>query len=317
MPRRSHLTPLLLSLLGCLMACQEPVLTQGQQDLTNRPPSPATSAITQPDTGSPTQASLGGLIRERDSGKLVSGATVRLDTRATSSDQAGFYQFLNPGSGEAKLIVIHPDYAPFTETLSLDGKRRIHDVQLSLTGAPAASPTPQLSSSPGVTPSASPTPLILLPDGSVATPAPTASPSPSASSSSSPQSSGSPSASATPVASASPAWDPRLDEAAQAEVLVKRRSNGLELTFLLAKINGIPVNWEWGQIKVEYYIGKVGAPAADSLVTSGRSVINAFGDSFVVTTGQAQVPETVRVKFTLTLPDARIIENEMIVQVSG
>ncbi len=314
MLRRTHYALVIISLISAITACQEPVLNPSQSDLgQNSSASPANSA----NLTNSNQASLGGLIRERDTGKFISGASVRLDTRSTSSDQAGFYQFMNPGSGEVKLIVMHPNFATYTETLTLDSQRRIHDVQLSPLGtAPSASPDAQ--SSPNISPSSSPTPIILLPDGSVSSPSPSASASASASPQASPSpSSTSSSASATPSPSPSPAWDPKLDDATQAQVLVKRRSNGLELVFLLAQNNGGPVNWEWGQVKVEYFIGKTSGPNTESLVTSGRTVINAYGEGFVVVTSQAQGLDSVRVKFTLTLPDNRLIENEMLVQVSS
>ncbi|HEY9839040.1 MAG TPA: carboxypeptidase regulatory-like domain-containing protein [Candidatus Obscuribacterales bacterium] len=281
-----------------LAGCQEPVLNDSQQDLTqsrsqSRPPQAVPSAVV---TDS---AALGGIVRDGISGKLISGATVRLDTRATESDQAGFYQFAASQKGEFKLIVLHPDYQPYTETLQLDGTRRIHDVQLTPLGATAP---PAASSSPG--PVASPTPILLLPNGSTA--------SPGASPTASPLATPSVSPTATPVPTASPAYDPLLDEAVQAEVLIKRHPNGLELVFLLQRSNGQPVNWEWGEVQVQYFL----ADNAGQLLTNGGTVLNAYGESFVVSPSNGQVPDQVQIQYTLTLPDHRQIEATDTVTVS-
>lgn len=291
----------LSSLLLLLPACQEPVIGSGQ-DLTASPRPGATAASNSP---AATGATLGGVVKNRETGALVNGATVRLDTRSTETDQAGFYQFAATPAGQAKLIVLHPNYQPYSETLTLDANRRIVDVQLLPNGA--ATPGPS------VTPSATP-PLILLPDGSTS-PMPTPSASASASASASPSAS----ASATPRPTATPAYDPRLDDAEQAEVTVKRRSNGLELLFLLQSANGSPVNWEWGQVKVEYFIAdaNLNSNGSRDQVTSGRTVINAYGEEFVVGTGGRVVPDEVLVNFVLTLPDEREIEHEMTVEVNG
>lgn len=278
-----------------LVACQEdPVLNQQQSDLSqNRP---AASSSTNPDTPAANPAqTLSGIVRDQQTGKLIAGASIRLDTLLGSSDQVGFYQFKQPPAGASKLIVVHPDYESFVETITVQGNRQIYDIQMVPKGMgqnPLSLPSVMASSSPGLEPSASATPIMLLPSG---VPTPT-----SASSSPTPTTVSSPTP--TPQATPSSAYDPILDEAAQGEVLVKRHSKGLELVFSLQQANGLPVNWSWGSVGVEYYL----ADLSGRILANGKSVILSNGESFVVTSSES-FSEQVQVSITFTLPDARTL----------
>lgn len=287
----SNLSRSLLVLLF-LAACQEdPVLNQQQSDLSqNRPTAISSSSPDNPAVNS--AQTLSGIVRDQQTGKLIAGASIRLDTLLSSSDQVGFYQFKQPPAGASKLIVVHPDYESFVETITVQGNRQIYDIQMTPKGMgplPSSLPSVMASSSPGLEPAASATPIILLPSG-VPTPVSAVSATPTAVSSPIPQ--------ATP----SSAYDPILEEAAQGEVLVKRHSKGLELVFSLQQANGLPVNWSWGSVGVEYYL----ADLSGRILANGKSVILSNGESFVVTSSET-FSEQVQVSITFTLPDARTL----------
>lgn len=288
-------------LILCLLsACQEdPVLTTGQQDLSQPQPqttsAPQVQATPTPMATPVLGTSIGGVVRDSVSGQLVSQATVRLDARSTLTDQTGYYLFLEPGKGEGKLIVEREGYQPFTQTVQIGDSKRVVDIQIVPANAPTA--TPQ-------------TPVVLQPDGSASV-APSASPAASPTPDSTPAPTATPGNGATPSPTASPAYDPALDEVAQSEVLVKNHPNGVELTFSLQKSNGLPVNWEWGQITVQYVIsGTDGKPIAN-----GVTVINSFGDKFVTNSAVSPLPNQVKAVYTLTLPDGRKISADTTVQV--
>lgn len=291
MPRWSSILILCL-----LSACQEdPVLSTGQQDLSQAQPqtssAPQIQATPTPTATPAIGTSLGGVVRDSVSGQLVSQATVRLDARSTLTDQTGYYLFLEPGQGEGKLIVEREGYQPFTQTVQIGDSKRVVDIQIVPANAPAPTATPQ-------------TPVVLQPDGS-------ASVSPSPSPSPTPAPTATPGNGATPSPTASPAYDPVLDEVAQSDVLVKNHPNGVELTFTLQKANGVPVNWEWGQIMVQYVIsGTDGQPIAN-----GVTVMNSFGDKFVTNSSVSPLPNQVKAVYTLTLPDGRKVSADSTVQV--
>lgn len=297
--------------LGLLLSCQEPVLNLNQQDLSQ----PGPSASNSPGPVASGEAQLAGIVSDQISGALLNDAQVRVDTTGVRSDAAGFYLFEGLRAGEAKLIVQHPGYRPHTRTLQLSAGRQTVDIALLPVDAPLpvtpsdAPPDSLPTAQPGSpAPAPSPTPIILNPDGS--TSVPSAAPSASAS----PLPSATPSASPSASPSANPgnsAYDPELDRTAQAEAIVKSHPNGLQLQFLLSRSNGLPVNWGWGQVRVEYYLANLEPDnSLGQFLTSGSSVLLSNGDGFVLS-NLSQSPNTrIRINFTLTLPDQRKISQE-------
>lgn len=298
--------------LALMSSCQEPVLNLNQQDLSQ--PGATESPANRPDAADAAQ--LAGIVSDQLSGALLNDAQIRVDTTGVRSDAAGFYLFESLPVGEAKLIVQHPGYRPHTRTLQLSAGRQTVDIALLPVGAdmPVPAPDSPATSIPAPQPGASPAPIILNPDGSTSMPssAPTATPpvSPIASPSAAP--------SASPTATASPSanpdnspYDPELDRVAQAEAIVKSHPNGLQLQFLLSRSNGLPVNWGWGEVKVEYYLANL--EPDDSLgqfLTSGSSVLLSNGDGFVLSNLSQSPNSRIRINFTLTLPDQRKISQE-------
>lgn len=289
----------LLLFICLLTACQEdPVLSGSQTDLTQTaasvaPPGAAQSAASSPTappapTAEPVlQAAISGLVKDAN-GQLLAQTEVRLDNLVTHTDAVGFYQFLNPPVGESKLIVQRSGYQTYTQTLRLDGDRRIVDVQLTAATASSA-------------------PIVLLPDGTASalpSTSPAATASPIAATSPTPGAT----SSADPAPTPSPAYDPQLDEAADSDVLLKRHANGLSLLFMLQKANGQPVNWEWGQITIQFVVtGSDGTPIAN-----GVTVMNSFGDQFVASTSVTSLPNQAAVTYTLTLPDGRSLSGNLV-----
>lgn len=289
-----------------LNACQEdPVINSGQ-DFTqptsassvnptassNNSSTPDSSAAPQDSSGD-TGVRLTGVVKDKASGLLLSEALIRIDTTSTITDGAGYYQMDHLVSGEAILIVQHPGYVPYTAQINLSSGRSFQDIALEpLTGNNQSS-----------SPSASPTPVILKEDGTVSQPSASASPSPSSSASNSPE----------PTPSPSSGYDPQLDEVVQTKVVARRQENGLALVFLLQRSNGLPVNWEWGTVKIEYYLANKTVPSEGStlFLTSGTSILTANGDTFVVDTGDRNVENQIEINFTLTFPNGRQLPQDL------
>ncbi|MGV3523657.1 MAG: carboxypeptidase-like regulatory domain-containing protein [Candidatus Sericytochromatia bacterium] len=291
---KALLSPL-LCLFVLLSACQEdPVLDGTPQDLTQNPGNPISASPSPENTPTPNvgnpDVQLAGVVRNSSTGALLANATVRVNDQATRTDSAGFYRLSPTQTGAVKLIVIQEGFQPYTATLELRSGSQIQDIDLQAADQNVATPVP----------TASEGPIVLLPDGSASVmpprPTPSASPTPAP----------------TPVPTATPAWDPILDEAAQSDVLIRRRGqNQLELVFTLQRVNGLPVNWEWGQVLIDYNLGNpLNANSCDNaeFLTSGRSVINANGEGFVINLGSKEPENPVCINYTLTLPNREEIE---------
>jgi len=312
MTSASALRPTLLSLTTlCLLvgACQDPVLNLQQRDPTQ--PSraaPEAPADTEAATG---QSRLAGVIKDQQTGQLLNNAQIRVDAEAGKSDSAGFYQFLSLPPGEVKLIVQYPGYHPYTQTLTLVPGRQTVDVALlPLSVLPLPEPMPNPDNPLDGSPSAEPVPIILNPDGSTSTPSPVA----TASASPSPV----PSLSPSPSPSPSPAYDPDLDRVVQADVFIKRQGDGLQLSFVLQRSNGLPVNWSWGQVRVEYYLANLDSQGEVSqFLTNGSTVLNDNGDNFVVSNLTQTAGTQVRINFTLTFPNQRQVSQELTIPVGN
>jgi hypothetical protein len=277
-----------------LFACAEPVL--------NSPASPEASP-----SGAATahDGRLSGLVRDRESGALLANLTVRLDDQSVVTDAQGFYRFENVPAGELKLIVAAPGYSPYTDTLTFNGGRQVRDITLGSTGA--ASPLPSLSPSGSPQPEVSATP-IFLPDPDVS-----AQPNPT----SSPTATPNPTPTPTPVPSptATPAYDPLIDEVKTSELFVKRDGDRLELTLSLQRnLNGPPVPWQWGSVRVSYTLGKpLGSPAEldNSEPLQGGSGSTQLPRSqenyFPVFVSPTELDEYVFVYYEVTLPGGRML----------
>ncbi|MGE3728037.1 MAG: carboxypeptidase regulatory-like domain-containing protein [Candidatus Sericytochromatia bacterium] len=286
-------------------ACTDPVIET--QTLTPAdPPRVSAAPVSAPNTVSSPFPSLGsgflsGVVSDAASQRLLPGVTVRLGDKQVQSDQAGYYQFEQIEAGEAKLIVEAPGYLPQAITVEIQARRQVRDLSLQLASGglpplPTAGPTPA--------PLTSPTPILLLPGG--------ATPSPAISASVIPLPSVSAVATPTPVPTPSPLYDPVLDDAKLSEVFLKRKINGLELNFLLYKSNGLPVDWKWGVVQVEYYLAQSvssnGVSAPGNLISSGRTIIAQSNEPFLLTLNAEQLTllgEKIYVNYTLTLPDKR------------
>ncbi len=284
-----------LLLLMLSTSCQEPVLSTNTpgKDMTQESPPPTTGATPLPQNNLVLQ----GVIQEAGTQRLLPGVTVRINTTSQVSDEAGFFRFENLAPGEVKLIATAPNYVPINRTLELTAGTQTEDLMLQ----------PVTASSPSPTPEASPTPIILLPDGSTATPEPTPMPTATAT----------PTPSATPTPEATPTTEPSasstLNEATQASVLVQRKNEDLLLTFTLNKSNGAPVQWSGDQVFIEYYIATPG----DEILTSGKSLITSNGDRFVVSLGGRPSTEMVKVDITLLLPNQQVLTIQDLVNVQG
>lgn len=291
-----------LSLSLMLYACQEPVITETRsQDLTqNTPttagsPNPSAGAVTTPTVE---QITLQGVVQEANTQKLLPGITVRLNELSQLTDEAGFFRFTEQPPGAAKLIIAAPGYVNINRNIQLTSALQTEDILLTPTEIQPTEPSP------------SPSTIILLPDGT-ATSAPEASPSPGSETTPSP----SPSASPIPSPSPSPSPSPvnELNAATQADVLIQTRTDGLRLSFTLSKNNGLPVNWDNQDVFIEYYIGTPDA----QLLTSGKSFINASGESFVVSLGGRTATPNVNVDITLLLPNGQVLLIRKTVNVQG
>jgi hypothetical protein len=250
---------------------------------------------------------------------LLAGVTVRLGEQKVETDQTGYYQFSQVQPGEVKLIAEAPGYTPVALTVTIGAARQVQDLSLSTVQAgtsPVILPSAPPSSDTVTSPSTSPTPVFLLPDGSSSA-APIASSSPAVQANPTPVPATPVAGSPTPAPTASPLYDPNLDEAKLSELFLKRKSNGLELNFLLSKSNGLPVDWSWGVVKVEYYLAQTqtnnGIKSPGSLITSGRTIIAQSNESFILTLSSeqmSQLGDSLYANYTLTLPDLRTLSLE-------
>lgn len=312
----------LLFALLLLHACQEPVISTGQTDTTQLPSSAGTP---QPSSSSAvtTQTRLSGVVKNAATGELLSNTQIRLDTQEVSSDDAGFYQFESDLQGPVKLIVQRPGFQDFSQTLNLSQERQILDILLfpseassKPTGQPPVSPSP----SPSTNPSANTEPIILLPDGTTATPSPeptdAASPTPSPSPSASASASAAPSPSPSP--SASPAFDPKIEEIEHSQIIIQLKENDLlSLSFLFETASGLPVNWDGGTVNVEYFLATSDSSGgAGEFLTSGKSLVTANGDGFSVSIAGRNLKQFVQAQYTLKLPDGRSLNQNQTVQLS-
>ena len=308
-----HLNLIFPVVLSLSLASCDPVLSTAGSDLTQPTSTTAASSATPDNTSIRLNpVSLIGVVRARANQALISNATVRINSQSVQSDSAGFFQLDDLPQGEVKLIVIAPGYQAYTKTLTLKAGSQVEDIDLSVMGEilpePTPSPTIPNDGSESPNPSATASPqaspggtLILLPDGSASV-APTPTPSPSVTPTPVPTSSASPAASATPE----PPYDPILDEAVDAQVLISRQNADLRLTYTLTQVNGLPVNWSKGTVQVEYFL----ASAEGEFLTSGRSVITANGDGFVVSLGSRTVGDNVIADYVLTLPNLSQIKKK-------
>lgn len=293
-------TSFTLLLCASLFACQEPVITTGNsQDLSQTaPPSaqPSDPASTAPTATEKT--TLQGVVQEAGTQRLLPGVTVYLNEVTQVTDAIGFFKFENLSPGPAKLIIAAPNYANVNRNLTLTGGLQTEDVIL----------TPGQNTVPPITPSAEPSTIILLPDGSTATPEPSATPTPAPSASPTPEATAEPSPSPSPTDTS-----PGLDEATSADVLVQRKDSALNLVFTLNQQNGLPINWSGETVYIEYYI----ATPDDQILTSGRSLITSNGDGFVVSLGGRETTPRVNVDITLLLPNQNVLRIRELVNVQG
>lgn len=305
----------LASALLLLGACTDPVIENSSLTALDQPsaapvslPGPVSSVAPRTGTGF-----LSGVISDGVTQRLLPGVTVRVGEKRVQTDQAGYYQFEQLEAGEVKLIAEAVGYLSQAITIEIQPRRQVRDLGLQpgsggslppLESPPATAPLPTALP----LPSASVPPIVLLPGGGVATPSPMVSASPLPSPTTSPA----PNVTPTPSPTPSSLYDPVLDEAKLSELFLKRRSNGLELNFLLYKANGLPVDWQWGVVQVEYYLAQSvstnGVTAPGNLITSGRSIIAKSNEPFVSTLNAEQMAvlgETIFANYTLTLPDKR------------
>lgn len=314
-PARTFLLGSALLLVG---ACTEPVIQTQTSTLADPPrvsaAPPASPAPVAGSLPSPGSGFLSGVVTDGATQRLLAGVTVRLGDKRVQTDQAGYYELAQLEAGEAKLIVEAPGYAPQAITVEIQSRRQVRDLSLQAgTGIVPTVPLPSSTVPNTATtpvPGSSPTPILLLPGGATATPTPaasaTATPVPNASASASGN------ASPTPAPTASPLYDPILDDAKASELFLKRKINGVELNFLLSKSNGLPVDWKWGVVQVEYYLAQSvttnGVSAPGNLISSGRTIIAQSNEPFLLTLNAeqlGQLGEKVYANYTLTLPDKR------------
>ncbi len=312
--QKHHILSLATLTLVFAFSCQEPVLNTQPEDLSgaSATPAPSSSPASAPPEApaAATGGRLQGVIQEQGSRRPLEGVEVRLNDKSQTTDASGFYLFDDVPEGASKLLVNAEGFLPVNRTVNLTNRARVEDIFLEPEnrGAVADPPT-----------------VILLPDGSTATaeptPAASAMPEPAPTVSATPDPA--PAASATPVPTATPsstpepeptpAYDPALDEVAQAEVAIQRRNNGLSLTPLLQRSNGLPVTWQRGQVFLEYFI----ADTEDNLLTSGRSFVESSDERLTLSLGSRSAGEEVKVDITLILPNSRTVKVQSTVTVQG
>lgn len=304
-PARRFLLGSALLMVG---ACTDPVI-ENQAVTPADPPrvsaAPVSAPITPSSLPSLGTGFLSGVVSDAASQRLLPGVTVRLGAKQVQSDQSGYYQFELIEAGEAKLIVEAPGYPPQAITVEIQPRRQVRDLSLQA-GSGAVQPTGiPPSAGPTPTPLNSPAPIFLLPGGAIATPTPTPSTTPVATTPV-------PATTPTPMPTPSPLYDPVLDDAKLSEVFLKRKINGVELNFLLYKSNGLPVDWKWGVVQVEYYLAQSistnGVSAPGNLISSGRTIIAQSNEPFLLTLNAeqlGQLGDKVYANYTLTLPDKR------------
>jgi len=301
-----------------LASCLDPVIEN--QPLTAEPISASSATLVPQAAG--TKVQLTGIVKNAKTQALLAGVKVRLNTLETQTDQTGFFAFENLEIGEMKLIAEAPGYQPQAVTVALKSSKQVQDLALE------AQPLPNGENPSTLTPQASSTPYFLPPD-TLSSPSPT--PVPDATLQ--PQASGLPSptpeatVSATPLPTpsptATPLYDPALDEAKGTDIFLKRKPTGIELNFMLFKLSGAPIVWNWGVVQVEYYLAQSvitnGSSAAGELITSGKSVLTQSNEPFTVpldSQRQALIGETVFINYTLTLPNTQQLSYQKEVKVN-
>lgn len=282
-----------------ISACTDPVL-----DTPVLAPPSAMPPETNKDTSPSLGVSLSGVVRDSEQ-NLLSGVIVRLNKQQTHTDQTGFFQFTELEPGEFKLIAEAPGYQPVAVTVQIQARSQVQDLTLQKLLTPSPSPLASLQ------------PIFLTPSP----PDPSASPQPLVTASPTDSSQ----ATSSPIATASPSslYDPQLDEAARVELFLKRKNNGIQLNFLLFRRNGLPVAWEWGVVQVEYYLAEPltegGLTKPGNLISSGRSVLTASNQPFLLTLDEAilsRLGDQVYATCTLTLPDSRLLTLRQVVNVN-
>ena len=280
-----------------LGACADPVLDTGLI------PAPVSSPLAAP-VPTPVMvgtAALSGVVSGPGGQPLLAGIRLRINGQSVLSDSTGFYRFSGLEPGEVKLIAEGSGYQPVALTVRLQSGQQVQD--LALVAVRGAEPTAAPSASAG-----SPQPIFLPPSDLPASPVPTAtalpviSPTPVAT------------LAPTPQPTATPLYDPALDQAAVVNLFLKRKTTGLELNFLFARLNGLPVEWQWGTVQAEYYLAvplkQAGTVSGGELITSGRTGLSGSNQPFVLPLDSVQsrlLGETVFATCTLTFPDQRVL----------
>lgn len=301
------LVPLLLS------ACTDPVLDT--QTLAPAAPALVPSAQPEPRVGEALgTGSLSGVVRDQTQ-KLLPGVTVRLNGQQTQTDQVGFFEFSRLEPGEFKLIAEASGYQPVAVTVQLQARRQVQDLSLQALAPPVQPLTPSPLVSPALQPVFLP-PQEPSPASASPQPQNIATPQPTVTATSSP-------AVATPSPRPPSLYDPELDEAAVVELFLKRKANGVQLNFLLSKLNGLPVEWDWGVVQVEYYLAQPlnqqGVVTPGVLISSGRSVLTTNNQPFLLfldSTALTLLGDEVYATCTLTLPDKRQLTLRQVVDVN-